>query len=256
MHKLKRARPQSPQPLKLEAQDRVNKYSHRLLTLLQRQLRYYIRLLWSSYPHLDFCHWKHSCCLCCSTAQRPYCYMFVISAVRHNGTRYMFKRQVMPPSTLRASITHAKPFSWFAASNAWPILTKSRSRNCGFRLAPLRGTQPLTLLRMLKNFRSMLLSVTKRRINNTYEVTLFVVGASMGSLTMTPSPMGMMFSLREWLIKYEWSAVDNGPAVRLTLHEKLGSVTLNGVSQIYRTWVNFHNVLFLCHGPPSQIQAR
>lgn len=36
--------------------------------------------------------------------------------------------------------------------------------------------------------------------NHTYEATPFVVGASRGSLIITPSPMGRMFLFKEWLI--------------------------------------------------------
>jgi len=71
----------------------------------------------------------------------------------------------------------ANPLSWFAAAKPCPRLTKSSKRNCGLRFAPLRGTHLLTLA--------------------TIEATEFVVGASSGSLMITPAPIGMMFMFRE-----------------------------------------------------------
>ena len=59
----------------------------------------------------------------------------------------------------------------------------------------------------------------------------FVVWASKGSLTMTPSG-GKISLLREWLMRYVWSSVANGPWMRSTLQGKLAFVTLKGVSHI------------------------
>jgi len=102
------------------------------------------------------------------------------------------------------------------------MFTKSRSRNCGPRLA----SHPLTLAIILQNFS---FTVAFKSGAVAHEVTLLVVGASIGSLTIIPSPM---FMLSEWLIRYEWSPTDDEPPMRSTLHGKLGSVTLKGVSQI------------------------
>jgi hypothetical protein len=60
----------------------------------------------------------------------------------------------------------------------------------------------------------------------------FFVGTSARSLTITPSPMGMMFLFSEWLIMYMWSAVSRGPLMRSIEHGKEVSVTEKGVSQI------------------------
>jgi len=89
---------------------------------------------------------------------------------------------------------HSRPFSWSAALNPSPMLTKSRSRNCGLRLAPLNGTHSLTLVIILENFSS---TVAFELGMTAHEATLLVVGASSGSLTITPSPIGMMFMLSE-----------------------------------------------------------
>ena len=136
----------------------------------------------------------------------------------------------MLQTTSKRLWTQSRPFSWSAALNPSPTLTKSRSRNCGLRLAPLNGTHSLTLAMILENFS---LTVPFKSGTTAHEATLLVVGASSGSLTITPSPMGMMLMLSEWLIIYEWSPTDNGPFMRSTSHGKLGSVTLKGVSQIW-----------------------
>ena len=74
------------------------------------------------------------------------------------------------------------------------MFMKSRSRNCGPRLALLNGTHPLTLAIILQNFS---FTVAFKSGAVAHEVTLLVVGASIGSLTIIPSPMGMMFMLSE-----------------------------------------------------------
>lgn len=63
--------------------------------------------------------------------------------------------------------THSRPFSRSAASNPSPMLTKSRSRNCGLKLAPLNGTHPLTLAVILENFGRRIQSRNDRSRGNT-----------------------------------------------------------------------------------------
>lgn len=152
--------------------------------------------------------------------------------ITNPGYKWYWKPEnnVTPQITSRMSLTYAKPFNWLAAAKPCPISTKSRRRNCGLRLAPLSGMQPLTFATILRFFGK---STGLGGVIYTHDVTLFVVGASKGSLTITPSPTGNIFLLREWLIMYEWSATDKGPLIRSTLHGKFGSVTLKGVSQIY-----------------------
>ena len=73
---------------------------------------------------------------------------------------------------------------------------------------------------------------TKDEGNGTHEVIPFVVGASNGSLMMTPAPIGMILTLREWLMRYMWEDVGSGPEVRFTEQGNVGSVWSNGVSHI------------------------
>jgi hypothetical protein len=66
----------------------------------------------------------------------------------------------------------------------------------------------------------------------THEGTALVVDASSRSGMITPSPIGMIFSFSEWLMRYMWSSVASGPWMRLTEQGNDALVTEKGVSQI------------------------
>lgn len=91
--------------------------------------------------------------------------------------------------------THASPFSWFTASRPLPMLTKSRRTKLGARPAA-KPVHPLAFFTMLET------NPGEGTIHNeetpqqcdTYEATLFVVGASSGSLMMMPSPSKSLLS--------------------------------------------------------------
>ena len=86
--------------------------------------------------------------------------------------------------------THASPFSWLTASRPWPMLTKSRRTKLGARPAA-NCSQPAafaTILHSLGYVSSENLGLNGYKRDETHELTLFVVGASFGSLTMMPVP--------------------------------------------------------------------
>lgn len=67
-----------------------------------------------------------------------------------------------------------------------------------------------------------------------HEAILFVLGALIGSLTRTPSPIERILRFKLWLIKCMWSSFDNGPLERWMEQGKLLSVGENGSSQILK----------------------
>ena len=73
----------------------------------------------------------------------------------------------------------------------------------------------------------------------------------------TPTnPSGILrnvqFRFNEWLIRYMWSVVFSGPAMRSTLQGKLESVTLNGVSQIISNSGRMYGTLRSVSAPASR----
>ena len=124
---------------------------------------------------------------------------------------------------------HENPFIWSAVLTPSPIFTKSNRTKFGNRFPP-NGAHPFAFAMILVNEKIKMIGCVWWMA--TYEERLLVVGASLGSLTITPPPIGMMFLLREWLIMYIWSAGERAPEIRSTEQGNEAFVTENGVSHI------------------------